>query len=135
MKLFTTEIINIGQETVIDSCPDNTENSVVFEDDGATGYFYAIERTANTKLNILDAVHIYNVDNIVDRHIPSEIKIYWTNDLTKSALTINDDFHAIMDFKNKKGLCRTGFPKPSKTWPSSDQRLLTENEINDFNNE
>jgi hypothetical protein len=133
MKLFTTEIVYIGQETVIDSCPDNTENSVVFEDDGTTGYFYAVERLENKEIKILDAVHIYNVDNIADRHIPSEIKIYWTNDLTKSALIINNDFHAIMDFKNQKGLCRTGFPKPSKTWPS-DQRLLTENEINDFSN-
>ena len=133
MTPLTIEILNVGQETLIESCPDNSENSVIFEDDGNTGYLYALARPLNAKMSILDAVHIYNVDTVVDKHIPSELKIYWNKDLNKACLIINEYCHAIMDFKNKKGLCRTGFPKPSQTWPSG-QRLLTESEINDFYN-
>jgi hypothetical protein len=133
MTLQTIETINVGQETVIESYPDMTDKAVIFEDDGTTGYLYAIERLDNDKINILDAVHIYNVDNVTDKQRPSVIKILWTDDFTKSALLINDNYHAIIDFKNKEGLCRTGFPSPSKNWPSG-QRKLTEEKISDFKN-
>jgi hypothetical protein len=133
MTPLTIEILNVGQETVIDSCPDMTDNAVIFEDDGITGYFYAIERPETGEMKILDAVHIYNVDNVTDKDRPSEVKIYWTKDLNKSGLFINDYCHAIIDFKNKNGLCRTGFPPPSQTWPNG-QRELTDKEINDFIN-
>ena len=134
MTPLTIETLNVGQETVIESCPDKSDNAVVFEDDGTTGYLYAIERPGESEMKILDAVHIYNVDNVIDKDKPSEVQIYWNKHLTKSALMINGYCHAIMDFKNKKGLCRTGFPQPSQTWPSG-QRLLTESEIDNFVNE
>jgi hypothetical protein len=132
MTPLTIETLNVGQETVIESCPDTTANAVIFEDDGETGYFYAVERLGDGKVKILDAVHIYNVENVTGKFKPSEVKIYWTDDLTKSALLINGYYHAIIDFKNQKGLCRTGFPPPSKNWPSG-ERTLTENEVNNFN--
>jgi len=132
MTPLTIETLNVGQETVIESCPDTTTNAVIFEDDGATGYLYAIERLGDDELKILDAVHIYNVENVTDKFKPSEVKIYWTDDLTKSALLINDYCHAIMDFKNQKGLCRTGFPPPRENWPSG-ERTLTDDEVEKFN--
>jgi hypothetical protein len=133
MILYTTETITVGQEVVIDCCPVSTENGVVFEDDGQTGYLYAI-KGGGENFVILDAVHIYNVANVTDKEIPSEIKIYWNENSSKAALHINDYCHAIMDFKNKKGLCRTGFPPASQAWPDG-ERKLTDQVIADFNNE
>jgi len=67
MRPLTVETIIVGAEAVIDSCPANTENAVVFEDDRATGYFYALTRYSSSEMRILDAVHIYNVDNVIYR--------------------------------------------------------------------
>jgi hypothetical protein len=58
MHLLTVEILNIGQDTFIESCPDTVDNAVVFEDNGETGYLYALERKTCEELKILDAVHI-----------------------------------------------------------------------------
>ena len=94
-----------------------------FEDDGETGYFYAmnVDRSENM---ILDAVHIYNVANVSDRQRLSSLSIVWSNDGLKCALLINDYPHAAFDFAAKRGYCRTNFPNfPTTTtdcWPSSD---------------
>jgi len=133
MYLITEDKLNIGQETVIDSFPTSTDKGVIFEDDGQTGYFYAIEKPDIGELKILDGVHVYDVESITDKDTQSEIKIFWTDDLTKSALYINDYCHAIMDFKNQIGLCRNGFPE-SKNWQSR-QRTLTDKDVDSFCNE
>ena len=70
--------------------------SAFFEDDGETGYFYAmnVDRSENM---ILDAVHIYNVANVSDRQRLSSLSIVWSNDGLKCALLINDYPHAAFD--------------------------------------
>mgnify|MGYP000530001188 FL=1 len=65
----------VGQDTFIESTTENG-NSVVFEDNEETGYFYAVDITND--LRILDALHIYNVADVIDRYKPSSIKILWT---------------------------------------------------------
>lgn len=130
MFLLTEDKLSIGQETVVDSFPASIDKGVVFEDDGQTGYFYAIEKSDATALMILDAVHVYDVASVVHKNVPSEIKIFWTDDLSKSALIINDYCHAIIDFKNEIGLCRNGFPE-SKNWTRR-QRKLTDKEVEQF---
>jgi hypothetical protein len=97
--------------------------SAVFEDDGDTGYFYAVglSRTDNT---ILDAVHIYNVSSVADRDRPSKLLIVWSDDGLKCALMINDYAHAAFDFAARRGYCRTNFPnfpkKDDKCWAQSE---------------
>ena len=97
----------------------------VFEDDGETGYFYAVDLVR--KLEIFDAVHIYNVSNVADRDRPSKLSIVWSEDGSKCALLINEYPHAVFDFDARRGYCRSNFPnypdppEPSEsTWPSSD---------------
>ena len=53
--------------------------SAFFEDDGDTGYFYALdlERADDQSL---DAVQVYNVANVVDADRPSELSIIWSAD-------------------------------------------------------
>ena len=83
--------------------------STVFEDDGQTGYFYAYDSRSTTN-PILDAVHIYNVSAVVDRHIDSVAEILWSADGLKSALFINGYPHAVFDFAAKRGYCRNNAP-------------------------
>src|SRR5690242_18756416 len=61
-----------GDETWYASDAPVGSYSVVFEDDGETGYFYAVERRGDQP-HILDAVQIYAVRNVVDREIPSHL--------------------------------------------------------------
>jgi hypothetical protein len=82
---------------------------VVFEDDGNTGYLYAYD-LRNEKQPILDALHIYNVQNIEDREKPSLFQIFWSSDGLKAALFINHYPHAVFDLESQRGYCRTNFP-------------------------
>lgn len=97
--------------------------SAFFEDDGETGYFYAVDPSRLDDM-ILDAVHIYNVANVVDRDRPSTLRIVWSADGTKCALLINAYPHAVFDFAAKRGYCRTNFPNfpdpVESRWSKSD---------------
>ena len=103
------ETLMVGRPATIQQDSPDGRYSSFFEDDGETGYFYALdlERTGNP---IVDAVHIYNVENVVDRHKPSRVKIVWSNDGMKCALLINEYPHAAFNFSLRRGYCRTNFP-------------------------
>lgn len=122
MYIYEEEVFLPGKDTFIDSTADN-ENAVVFEDNEETGYFYAVER--NERLKILDALHIYNVNDIVDNDKPSTLKILWNENESMALLAINDYYHALFDFKNKAGYCRTGFPA-NGSWAEVKERRLTD---------
>ncbi|HDJ0859416.1 TPA: DUF2251 domain-containing protein [Escherichia coli] len=85
--------------------------AAVFEDDGNTGYFYALDESVEGN-PVRDAVHIYNVEDISDAHIPSDVKIGWSEDCLKCVLLINGYPHGVFDFEGKNGYCRSGFPPP-----------------------
>ena len=53
--------------------------SAFFEDDGETGYFYALDLERSADM-ILDAVHIYNVATVVERQESSMLSIVWSAD-------------------------------------------------------
>jgi hypothetical protein len=112
------ETIAVGTESFVDSVSPNDAFTTAFEDDGDTGYFYALERKGG-ELSIVDALQIYNVANVVDRAKPSEITIVWSQDGSKSVLILNDYPHAVFDFTAKRAYCRTGFPPPSSKWPDA----------------
>ena len=104
-------------------------NSAFFEDDGDTGYFYAMD-LARSENTILDAVHIYNVASVSDRDRESSLSIVWSADGMKCALLINGYPHATFDFGAKRGYCRTNFPNlpntPLGCWDSSDHHWSDE---------
>lgn len=50
----------VGEAQVIKSLAPEGMLAAVFEDDGETGYFYALDESVNGNA-IQDAVHIYNV--------------------------------------------------------------------------
>jgi hypothetical protein len=124
-KLYVDQeqTFQVGQDTFIDSTSENNL-AVIFEDNVETGYFYAIDRNNNQE--ILDALHIYNVADVKDKHKPSVVKIIWTEDSTRAFLVINDYCHAVFDFKNKGGYCRNAFPENKNGWTNISDRKLTD---------
>lgn len=70
--------------------------TVIFEDDGETGYFCAHDRADESR--VLDAVHLYNVLSILDKDRESVAEIARSADGMMSALFINDYPHVIINF-------------------------------------
>ncbi|MEO1037473.1 MAG: DUF2251 domain-containing protein [Pseudomonadota bacterium] len=113
--LGAKQIFKPGEPNVIDSVSHQPPLAVVFEDDGQTGYFYALD-LSNDENMILDALHIYDVAIVTDKDRPSEAKIVWSTSGDKVALLINEYPHAVFDFSAERGYCRTGFPPSAPTW-------------------
>jgi len=117
------QTFQVGSDFFFAEDAPNGRFSAFFEDDRDTGYFYALDLTRPDKM-ILDAVNIYNVANVVDRHVPSTLCIVWSEDGTKCALLINGYAHAAFDFAAKRGYCRSNFPnfpdRDQSSWRRSD---------------
>ena len=114
-----------GDKTFAAEDAPGSQYSAFFEDDGETGYFYAVDLKRSDNM-ILDAVQIYNVESVLDRDRSSTLSIVWSGDGLKCALLINSYPHAAFDFAAQRGFCRTNFPNfPESTvhgWTSSDHR-------------
>jgi hypothetical protein len=105
------ELFKPGQNYFLASDSPSAPYGAVFEDDGETGYFYALEQGSHgDDGRILDAVHIYNVESVVDKDRPSTADILWSADGMKVALSINGYPHAAFDFEARRGYCRMNFP-------------------------
>lgn len=109
----------VGEFQVIESSAPEGPFAAVFEDDGETGYFYALDGSVDGN-PIQDALHIYNVKEVPDGHIPSDVKIGWSEDSKKCVLLINGYPHGVFDYEAQNGYCRSGFPPPmSQDWSIS----------------
>ena len=106
------QTFQVGSEVLVAQDSPDVRYSAFFEDDCAAGYFYALDLSRPDDM-ILDAVHIYNVKNIVDRDRPSMLCIVWSAEGEKCALLINGYPQAAFDFVAKRGYCRTNFPNLS----------------------
>jgi len=109
----------VGAPLVLEGAAPDGPFVAVFEDDGDTGYFYALDRSDKDN-PFKDAVHIYNTADVTDREEPAFAAIGWSVDSKKVVLLINDYPHAIFDFAGKQGYCRTSFPPENRNgdWSS-----------------
>lgn len=115
-----------GQNTFIESFSPENNYGVVFEDDGETGYFYAIEKgPGNGEQRILDALHIYELADTTEKK-PSSLLIIWSKDWLKCALVIDDHCHAVFDFENHGGYNINEFPPPNQIWTKRGRKLDNE---------
>ena len=112
IQITAEESMSVGNSSVVEGPAPESHYVAIFEDDGDTGYFYALDPSLKGN-PIQDAVHIYNVSNVTDREKPSVFKIGWSTDSKKVVLLINGYPHAVFDFEVKRGYCRTGFPPPT----------------------
>lgn len=114
-ELVAEETLTVGEAAVLQGPSPGGRFLVTFEDDGQTGYFFALD-LLNPVKPICDALHIYNVEAVADRDQDSVFQIAWSQDGLKACLIINDDPHAVFDFEAKRGYCRTGFPPADPEW-------------------
>jgi hypothetical protein len=92
--------------------------TVVFEDEGIAGYFYACDRSQTThEESILDAMLIYNVDALAksdaehQRPEPERIAaVEWSRDGMQAVLYLDGIPQALYDFRERAGYCRLNFP-------------------------
>ncbi len=127
MILTAEETFIVGEDTYIDNISLHGSHGVVFEDNLETGYFYAVE--TQPSLQVLDALHIYNVSSIVDKEKPCKAQIVWSQDGLKAALLINGYCHAVFDFMQRAGYCRNGFPAANDQWTQVKERKLTDDVV------
>jgi len=80
----------------------------MLDDDGATGYLYATNETFD---EIFDSLHLYNVRGRAYPKRTDQMFIVWNVELKKAGVYYNDQFQAVIDFRNRVSCCRTGFPK------------------------
>ena len=92
---------------------------VVFEDDGATGYVYGIQRRRFRGSVVLDALHLYNVEAVKDRDEMHELQVRWSPDGTRAAILLNGHPHAAFAFAEQRAACINAFPPPAPWCRSS----------------
>ena len=110
LNIVATETLHVGHALVVDAGSPAGRHVAVFEDDGETGYFYAIDADVEDANPIQDALHVYDVADVTDARLPSMLEIGWSDDGLKALLLINDHPHAAFDFSRRQGWCQTGFP-------------------------
>ncbi len=90
--------------------------TVVFEDEGVAGYFYACDRSQQTQeASILDAMLIYNVGSLKEPTGPGETgerlaAVEWSRDGLQAVLYLDGTAQALFDFAARAGYCRMDFP-------------------------
>jgi hypothetical protein len=130
MILGLEDTFTIGEDTFFSSDSPSSSYGVTFEDDMTTGYFYAV--IIDSELKVIDALHVYDVENISDKHKPCKIQITWSDNGLIASLLINNYCHAIFDFENRAGYCRNGFPETRENWCIVKERNLTDDLIKEI---
>ena len=110
LNIAAKETLRVGRPLVVDADSPAGRHVVVFEDDGSTAYFYAIDSDVEDGNPVQDALHVYDVADISDAHVDSTLEIGWSDDGLKALLLINDQPHAAFDFARRQGWCQTGLP-------------------------
>ena len=110
LTIVATQTLRVGQPLVVDADSPAGRFVAVFEDDGSTAYFYAIDSDVEDGSPVQDALHVYNVADVTDADVDSTLEIGWSDDGRKALLLINDQPHAAFDFARRQGWCQTGFP-------------------------
>jgi hypothetical protein len=85
--------------------------TVVFEDEGPAGYFYACDRSRETHDEaILDAMLIYNSAALEDRERDRLASVQWSRDGQQAALYLDGYAQAVVNFSTRQSFCRSNFP-------------------------
>ena len=118
-------IMTVGGKISMGSISPLQDFAVVFEDDGESAHFYALNAFRNDP-RILDVMNIYTVEQVSDCETPCKVGISWSKDGSKAILVIDEYPHAVFDFQKKQGYCRTNYPNvprgESDSWHSDSHR-------------
>ena len=85
--------------------------TVVFEDEGIAGYFYACDRSRESQDEaIFDGMLIYNVSALEDPTRERLAAVEWSKDGQQAMLYLDGSAQALFDFARRRGFCRMDFP-------------------------
>ena len=85
--------------------------TVVFEDEGVAGYFYACDRSRETQEeSILDGMLVYNVGALKEVERERLAAVEWSKDGMQAVLYLDGMAQALYDFAGRSGFCRMNFP-------------------------
>jgi hypothetical protein len=125
--LKSKSVWRAGAPAAIESESPRGDAALVLEDDGETGYLYAIDREQNARsiagnrtYRIVNAVHLYNVTESLRK--PQMVELIWTKDGRSGAAKIGGEIQAVIDFGARRSWCRSGFgnrPNESEGWSDS----------------
>lgn len=119
--------IFLEDDIFIESLSLENKYGVVFESNNETGYFYAISIDVKTKKqHILDALHIFETEEILKEKKQLNIKIVWAKDWLKCAFVLDDECHAVFDFEKQGGYNINEFPPPNLIWTKGERKLTEE---------
>ena len=108
--------ITLGEPRVISSRHPIIENyEVFFEDDGETGYFYALDYKVAGETPIQDAALVYQ--QLKPREV--QIEIRWSINLPRAVLICDQTPQVVFAFDLKKCWSRSNFPAGAwgdKSW-------------------
>jgi hypothetical protein len=102
-----------GSKAVYESKSEDARLSCVFEDDGATGYFYVLDHSDGAAQPIKDAVSIYEVSPTYEQQHTVEFR--WSADGRRCGFLLDDRFEAFVDFDTKSVMAKSNFP-PLSLW-------------------
>jgi len=118
LKIVATETLKVGQPLVVDADSPAGRYATVFEDDGETACFYAVDTDVEDGNPVQDALLVYVAADVTDADEASTLEIGWSDDGLKALLLINDAPYAAFDFERRQGWCVLGLPEAavSKAW-------------------
>ena len=115
------QLAKIGHKLVFQMDAPSHEVTVVFEDDGDTGYFYAVQPDGKGKLELLDALHVYNAEADL-RDTDVRLEVEWSEDSKLAGLRVNASLWALFDFGAQTGWSRSNCPPPAGRWRMGEAR-------------
>jgi len=110
LNVVARKTLRVGQPMVVDADSPGGRYAAVFEDDGGTGCFYAIDTDVEDANPVQDALLVYVAADVTDAELASTLEIGWSDDGRKALLLINDQPHAAFDFERRQGWCTSGLP-------------------------
>jgi hypothetical protein len=111
LKIVARQTWQVGCPLVVDADSPLGRYATVFEDDGVTGCFYAVDTDVEDGNPVQDALLVYAVADVTDADQASTLEIGWSKDGSKALLLINDQPHAAFDFEKRQGWCLLGLPE------------------------
>ena len=121
MSSRQVQATRIGEKLVLQVDAPSRRVTVVFEDDGDTGYFYALAPLASGELELLDALHVYNAEADL-RGKDVRLELVWSEDSKLAGLRVNASLWTLFDFTAETGWSRSNFPPPAGRWRMGEER-------------
>ena len=121
MSVSQSHADRIGGKFVLQLDAPSRDFSVVFEDDGDTGYVYALAPLASGELELLDALHVYNAEEDL-RGKDIRVELAWSAHSARAGLRVNASLWALFDFTEQCGWSRSNFPPPAGKWRMGEER-------------